>query len=244
MELFIIFLIGILSGFLGATVGGGGLFVLPALMILGFPPQVAIATKKVGDIGVFLVAIKEYWRAKKIDLKFAVILAILSFIGSFIGAKIMINMQDIVLKRVFITIIILFLPSLYLNKDIGIKKRKEPGWKISLGLFLYITAMILSSIVGFGGLTMVIFIMIYLFGFRMLNAYATNAVASLIHTAVPVSVFFFYGLINIPIASLLFLGGMVGSFIGSRTALKKGDKWVKVLFTIIVVISVIKILFF
>ncbi len=40
-----IFILGLAAGFLGATVGGGGMIYVPGLMLLGFPPQAAVSYK-------------------------------------------------------------------------------------------------------------------------------------------------------------------------------------------------------
>ncbi|MDH3600028.1 MAG: hypothetical protein OEU26_10370, partial [Candidatus Tectomicrobia bacterium] len=52
-----IFLAGLVSGFLGAIAGSGGLVAVPALMALGLPAQVAIATNRLGALGQWLGAI-------------------------------------------------------------------------------------------------------------------------------------------------------------------------------------------
>ena len=40
--------IGLVSGFIGAIAGGGGLLSVPSLILLGIPPQVTLATSKFG----------------------------------------------------------------------------------------------------------------------------------------------------------------------------------------------------
>ena len=46
------------------------------------------------------------------------------------------------------------------------------------------------------------------------------------------------------IAIPLFLGMITGSYIGAHTAIKNGDRWVKIIFILVVLVSSIKILFF
>lgn len=53
-------LIGLITGFLDSTVGAGGLFSLPALIFLGFPPQIAIATDRLGSLGQTIVGILKF----------------------------------------------------------------------------------------------------------------------------------------------------------------------------------------
>src|SRR5437016_2627042 len=86
---FFIFLIGITTGFVDSTGGPGGIITIPLLILLGFPPQVAIATDRVGIVGQSLAAIFKFWRAKKIVWKYVPILTIISLCGSLIGANIL-----------------------------------------------------------------------------------------------------------------------------------------------------------
>ena len=85
MEELLIFIIGIISGFLGATVGSGGMVSIPALLFIGLPPHIALATNKIGDTGIYLSAIKQYWKSKHIDWKIAKQLIIIACFGSAIG---------------------------------------------------------------------------------------------------------------------------------------------------------------
>jgi len=60
-----ILLIGSASGFIGSMVGSGGLISIPLLIIFGLPAPVAIATDRMGTIGLSLGAVPKYWKAKK-----------------------------------------------------------------------------------------------------------------------------------------------------------------------------------
>ncbi|MGC1177206.1 MAG: TSUP family transporter, partial [Candidatus Saccharimonadales bacterium] len=106
MQEVIIFIVGLAGSFLGATVGGGGMIAVPALIFLGFSPQAAVAINKVGDVGAFISATSQYWKSKKIDWKMAVHLAAINLIGSIIGTQIMVRMQTNFLE-VFIGLMIL-----------------------------------------------------------------------------------------------------------------------------------------
>lgn len=87
----LIFIIGLVAGFLGSTVGGGGLLSIPVLILFGFTPQASIALNKVGDIGTFISAVSRYWKSQKIDWGMAGKIAVIYIIGSLIGTQIKIG---------------------------------------------------------------------------------------------------------------------------------------------------------
>lgn len=46
MSFLLLMMIGMLSAFIGTLAGGGGIITLPAMMLIGIPIQVGIATNK------------------------------------------------------------------------------------------------------------------------------------------------------------------------------------------------------
>ena len=244
MQGLIIFIVGLVAGFLGATVGGGGMIAIPALIFLGFSPQSAIAINKVGDVGAFISAVKQYWKSKKIDWKRAIPMAIIVIMASIIGTQIMIRLNTNFLE-VFIGIIILiYLPFFLFSKNIGLKQKKTSKTKKIIGMVLYSLLAVEGAIVGAGGATVILFIMMYFFGYEIITGYATNTPAEFFSALIPAIIYSFYGFTKLIPAIIIFFGMLIGGFIGAKIAIKKGNLWVKGLFSIVILISIIKILFF
>jgi len=112
-------------------------------------------------------------------------------------------------------------------------------------IIIYLGLEIIGAITGGGGTATVALLMVmYIFGFEIIRGYATNTIPELFAVVTPTVIYAFYGFINIKIAIILFITNFIGGFIGVKIALKKGNDWVKILFTIVVIILVIKTLFF
>jgi len=244
MQEIIIFTVGLIAGFLGATVGGGGIVSVPALLLLGFTPQSAVAINQVGDIGAFTSAVGEYWRSKKIDWAVAVPLIVITIICSVLGSEIMVRLQTGFLQTFIGITILMFLPFFFFSKNIGLKQRHTSKTRKTIGFALYALVAIQGAIVGAGGATVILMIMMYLFGYEIIRGYATNTPAEVFSALIPAIIYALYGFIKLWPAVAIFLGMLIGGYIGANTALKKGSKWVKGLFTMVVLVSVIKILFF
>ncbi len=61
----ILFVSGLLAGFVDAIAGGGGLITLPALLSVGLPPQLALGTNKFqGSFGTLSAAATSFERAR------------------------------------------------------------------------------------------------------------------------------------------------------------------------------------
>ncbi len=229
---------------MGATVGGGGMVAVPALLLLGLSPQSAVAINKVGDIGAFISATGKYWKSKKIDWKMAIPLAIVATISSIIGAQIMVRIQADFLQSLIGIMILIFLPFFFFGKDIGLKQAHTSKTKKAIGLAIYALLTIEGAIVGAGGATVYLLIMMYFFGYEIIRGYATNTPAELFSALIPAVIYSFYGFVDPLPALVIFAGMLIGGYIGAHTAIKKGNRWVKTLFTLVIIASVIKILFF
>lgn len=91
---------GILSGLLGI---GGAILIIPALMfILGFDQKLAQGTTlmlMLPPIG--LLAFLEYYRHRMVNIPIGIIIACFFVLGAWFGAKITINIDPEILKRIF-----------------------------------------------------------------------------------------------------------------------------------------------
>lgn len=67
--LILFFFIALAEALIHAIAGGGGLITIPALLALGLPPAVAIATNKVGAVGGSFSAALHFIRVKEISLQ-------------------------------------------------------------------------------------------------------------------------------------------------------------------------------
>ena len=96
---------GILSGLIGI---GGGIIMVPLLLLMGFTQQQAQGTSLAALLPpVTLLAVLNYHKAGFIDWRFAVIIALVFVVGGYIGSKIAITIDQKVLKKVFAVTLLL-----------------------------------------------------------------------------------------------------------------------------------------
>jgi hypothetical protein len=140
--------------------------------------------------------------------------------------------------------ILIFLPSFFFSKDIGLKQRKTSKARKAIGIIIYALLGIEGAIVGAGGATVILLVMMYFFGYEIIRGYATSTPAHLFSSTIPAIIYSLYGFVSLLPAVIIFTGMLIGGFVGANTALEKGSRWVKGLFTLVIIASVIKILFF
>lgn len=91
---------GLLSGIFGI---GGGILIVPALMyLLGFSQNLATGTSLailLPPVGI--AAVWEYYKHGNVDLRAALIIALMVLVGSWLGARIATQLDAKILKTLF-----------------------------------------------------------------------------------------------------------------------------------------------
>lgn len=242
--LIITLFIGVIAGFFDSTVGGGGLITIPSLIFLGLPPQVAIATDRLGTLGQEIVAIYKYWRAKKIQWRYVPALSFLSIIGALIGANFLLSIDPKSIQKIVAVLILILLIVIMVKARLGVKRIRVNKAKQTLGYFLYFFLQIFNGFFGTGAGPLSSYNHMFNFGFTMIQASATGIIPWLLLSLSSLVVFARGGVIDYQKGVVLLAGMSLGGYFGAHTALKKGNMWVKRLFSLVVVASAFKLLFF
>ncbi|MEH7460166.1 TSUP family transporter [Bacillus sp. JJ1127] len=85
---FTLLVIGIVSAFIGTLAGGGGLITLPAMMLVGVPIQIGIATNKFSSGIAALTSIFYLLKNKHLSVKTIIVNVCIAMIGGMSGALI------------------------------------------------------------------------------------------------------------------------------------------------------------
>lgn len=112
-------IIGILAGILSGLVGVGGGVIMVPLMVLFFgmsQHQAQGTSLAVLAVPVTAVAVYNYYQEGHINVKFALIIAVFFVIGSILGSKLAINLDQKMLKKIFAIILIVIAGKMLLDK--------------------------------------------------------------------------------------------------------------------------------
>lgn len=245
LNLIIITLLGILTSFFTTISGGAALIYIPALMFLGLPPSVAIATNRFSSLGATTTSLYKFIRAGKVIYKVALPLVIFISIGSFIGAKTLLEINEDLLQKIVAIFIILVVLVMVFKKDIGVEKRiiQISKKRNALG---YIFSFLIGIYMGFFGAasaTFLSYLLVFLFGLTFIESAATRKIISLPAAIVASIVFIISGRIDFLYGAALFIGRAIGGYLGAAFAIKHGEKYARVIFIVLALISGIALLF-
>ena len=111
--------IGILGGFLGGLFGvGGGTIFVPLLMLLkGFDIHRAIGTSLLIIIFTALSGAVFHGKSGMVDWKAAVILGAFSILGVWLGTKLSLKLEAVMLQRAFAVFLVLIAIKIFFFKQ-------------------------------------------------------------------------------------------------------------------------------
>ena len=95
--------IGLVAGILSGLIGiGGGIIMVPMLLLMGFTQQEAQGTSLAALLPpVTLFAVINYHKAGFIDWRYAIIISLVFVVGGYFGSKIAVNIDQRTLKKIF-----------------------------------------------------------------------------------------------------------------------------------------------
>ncbi len=240
------FIVGVISAFYGVAVGGGALLTVPALIFMGLPASHAVATSRLGSLGVITSGLINFNRKDKVDWALGAKMTVLISIGALPGTYALVNFPITWVEKLIPIIILTMLFLFIFFPSIGLEPQtdKTTSKRRFIGYLLTLTLGFISGFYQGGSGTMAAYIMILFFGQTFVESAATRKVPFLFSNLLILGSLLFTTTIHFDVGIALGLGTFTGGYIGSKIALSRGNRWIRSLFIAIVTISTLRMLFF
>lgn len=233
------------AGFLDAVVGGGGLVQLPALVV-AFPqlaPIHILATNKLSSICGTSTSSLTYYRRACPDLRTAVPLAAVAFLGAIGGALTASALPRSVFDPLILVVLLAVGAYTVLRPQLGAHERlrfvgRRHTWLaalIGLAIGFY------DGALGPGTGSFLVVSLVALLGYAFLQASAKAKIANFATNLGALVVFVPQGAVLWRIGLLMGLANLVGGYAGARTAVARGAGFIRVVLLLVVTAFVVKI---
>lgn len=230
------------AGLIDASVGGGGLIQIPALM--NALPHQATATifgtnKLVSAFGT-ASAIRTYLSRVSLNWHFIVPIFIFAFIFSFVGAMVVSYIPKPIMQPVVFVLLILIAIYTFIKKDFGSLHNPTVITQKQRLLAILFGALIgfYDGVFGPGTGSFFIFVFIKFFAFDFLHASTASKVVNLGTNIAALFYFAPTGHILFTLAAFMIIFNILGSMTGAFIALKYGSRLIRILFLILLVILI------
>lgn len=238
---FIVCFLVFIAGFVDSIAGGGGVISLPAYLLAGLPPHIALGTNKTSSSMGTIVSCYRYFKNGCFDFNAVLVAVIGALIGSFLGANTSLGLSDKQLNFLVLCILPLVIIFLLTKKDLGtyqenVKSNKYLFYSflIGLGIGFY------DGLIGPGTGTFMA-ICFCLIGFDLKVATGNTKFVNLASNISAFITFLIHNQINFPLALTAGIFGILGNYIGSGLAIKNGARIIKPLFYLIIIILIFKL---
>lgn len=236
------FITGIMSGLFGI---GGGIIIVPALILIaGFPQILANGTSLFAlllPVGIF--AVITYYRAKLIDVRASILIALGLMIGVAGGASIALDLKADTLRQLY-GIFLLYVSLRFIepvklwnsikSKNINGKDAEvtETTTKSNIPFYLFIiigiVAGVMSGLFGIGGGLIIVPVLSTILKFKHKISIGTSLGALLLPVGLPgVILYYRAGEFSFATAIPVAIGLLIGAFFGANIAIRISSTMVK-----------------
>ncbi|GGC99177.1 UPF0721 transmembrane protein [Tersicoccus solisilvae] len=235
---------GLAAGWVDAVVGGGGLLQLPAMLLVpGITPVQALATNKMGSVFGTTTSAVTYYRRVRPDLRTALPMAGFALAGSVGGAVVAASLPQQVFKPVILVALIAVAVFTALKPDAGQVTRLRHQGRRHHGLAALIGAVIgfYDGLLGPGTGSFLVIALVTVLGYAFLQA---SAKAKIVNVATNIGALLFFvphGSVLWGLGLILGAANMVGGYLGARTAVARGSRFIRVVFLVVVALLVLKL---
>ncbi|MEU7032855.1 TSUP family transporter [Streptomyces sp. NPDC046237] len=239
----------LVAGWIDAVVGGGGLLLLPALL-LGLPHaspgQVLGTNKAVAIVGTTGAAVA-YVRRAPVQVKAAVRIGLAALAGSMAGAFFAAGISSDVLRPVIMVVLVGVAAFVMLRPSFGTQtEAKGP-----VGRARVVTAIVLvgggigfyDGLFGPGTGTFLVLALTAVLHLDMVTASATAKIVNVCTNAGALAMFAYQGTVLWQLAAVMAVFNLAGGMIGARMALSKGAEFVRRVLLVVVFSLVAKLAF-
>lgn len=236
------FLVGVVASFIGSMAGSGGLISIPFLILIGIPPHIAVATHRVGAVGLQVGALTRFVTSKQIIWKYVLPMSALALLASQLGSRLLLKTDPTTLKHIIVAGMLIVLPTLFMKRDLGLQSIETSRCRKIIGSTVLFLVLMWQAYFGGAAATMTLYVFMYFFGMTINSANATSKIPGLLLSLSTLLIFSTHGIVNWVYGITMFIGMLVGGYLGAHTALKKGNAWVRWLFVGIVLLSAAKLI--
>lgn len=232
-----------LAGFIDAIAGGGGLISLPAYLLAGLPPHLAIGTNKLSSTVGTSLATAQYARKGYMLWKLAIPSVPLSLFGSWIGS----HLTLLVPEGAFMIVMLIALPLIaaYVFTHKTLNREIAAALTLKTWLIVLTAAFVIGLYDGFYGPGTGTFLMLILTGMAALTirqAAGITKVLNLSSNVMALCVFLLNGTVLVPLGITAAFFSMAGNYLGARSFIRKGESIARPIIICVLIILIIKIL--
>jgi len=243
-EIIILCVAAFAAGFIDSIVGGGGLVQTPVVLVTlpQHPLATLLGTTKIPSLSGAAIAARQYGLKVALNWRLLAIMCSIAVTASYAGSKTVTLVSNSFMKPIIFCVLIVVAVYTYSKKDFGLAVQRSHT-KRNETLYVILFALLIGFYDGFigpgAGSFMVLFF-ISVLGFDFLKASAHSKLLNVSTNLGSIIYFSGSGHILYQYAIPMAVCNFGGSLLGSRLAILKGNKFIRVFCLIVVAGTIIR----
>ena len=235
------------AGLVDAVAGGGGLIQVPALFAVfpSLPPAVLLGTNKFSAITGTTIATLRYGWSVSIQWRSVLPAAGVAGLGAVAGAKTVTLIDPTLLRPLLLLLLGAMAMYTLARPKFGDRDGAAAPLRQGGGAFYGVTAVFgfYDGFFGPGAGSVLMFVLVRLFGRDFLSAAATTKVLNLASNFGALILFMRTGNVFYAVALPMAAFNVAGGFLGAHLAVRRGSRFIRTVFLMVVVALIVKVLF-
>jgi hypothetical protein len=235
--------VGIVAGIINTLAAGGSMLTLPVLMALGLPPNMANGTNRIAIFLQNVVGVGSFHQKKVMDFGSGFRVGIPAALGAVAGAFIAVNLNDAAMKLAIAAVMVVVFLLILIKPNQWIHGHGETPpipyvWQVIIFFMVGMYGGFIQAGVGF-------FLLVSLVmgaGFDLVKANALKLFVILLYTPVALLIFFLNGDVHLWMGLVLAAGNMLGAWIGTSMAVKRGANFIRYFVLVAIVVAIVHLI--
>lgn len=227
--LFIILLFaGAVAGFLNVLAGGGSAITIPIMIFLGFDATIANGSNRIAIQVEALTAVAAFKKQQHSDFPLSLKLSLMTLPGGIVGALYAVKIDDELFTKILGFVMILIVVSLVVPKSELVEHAKQHKWKNWLAWPVMFAVGFYGGFIQAGVGFVIMATLLHLYGMDLVKINMHKVFIVMVFTVPAVLVFIVTDNVNWFAAVALSVGMVIGTLIAVKLAITKGEKLVRI----------------
>ncbi|MET0026476.1 MAG: sulfite exporter TauE/SafE family protein [Candidatus Thiodiazotropha sp.] len=244
-QILLLALTGVLAGWLNVMAGGGSLLTVPVMLFMGIPGPVANGTNRIAILAQNISAITAFKRKGHAEFKLGLSLAAAASLGALGGASIGIHLEGVWFDRILALVMVAVLILMATGHDrVKPSDGNDQPRNLLLGHVLMVGAGFWGGFIQIGVGFILMPILHRVLGLDLIRVNMYKVMIVLVYTIVALFIFASNLQLLWWTGLSLAVGNSIGGWLGAHMTISHGEKLIRRVLYVALIVFIIKLLFF
>ncbi len=224
----ILAIVGAIAGFLNVLAGGGSALTIPLMIFLGYDATVANGSNRIAIQIEALSAVAAFKKQKHSDFPMSLKLSLMTLPGGILGAFYAVKIDDALFTKILAVVMVLIIFSLMFPKAQVMEHAKNHKWKNWLSWPVMFAVGFYGGFIQAGVGFVIMSVLLHLYNMDLIKINMHKVFIVMVFTVPAVIVFIWTGNVDWFAAIALSIGMVFGTWVAVKMALEKGEKLVRI----------------